>query len=277
MSPAALSFPLQQVGSAPTAQTITLTNTGLSVTPLSGISLSFNPQSGATSPFDPSDFDGLANFTEQDNCASPAGSSFALGPQQSCSITISFSPQQSCPWLPSTALGGEAPAGCPFPLVASLIVNSPVSTDNLTAFAVPIKGTGFSAIVPSVPEVDFGAEAIGEMSAPQVISFTNQGISPVEILPPLNSPCVNPAVGVLTLPRPPAPGLVAGLQVITGNIVPNGSTINYNCDSDLTSKLPNFQISGDNCSGTLLLPQSSCSLTEHAAVQQHYHFKLRNR
>jgi hypothetical protein len=260
LSPASISFPAQQVGSAPTTQTITLTNTGLSGTPLSGLSLSFSPQSGLLSPFGPSDFDGLANFTEQDNCSSPAGSSFSLAPQQSCSITIAFSPQQSCPWLPSTSLGGEPPSACPFPLTATLTVNSPISADNLTAFAVPINGAGFSAMVPSTPELDFGAEALGEMSVPQLLSFTNQSTAPVQILPALNSTCVNPAVGVLTLARPPAPGLIAGLQVDTGAITPNGSTINYNCDSDLTSKLPNFQISGDDCSGTLLLPQASCSL-----------------
>jgi len=268
LSPASLSFPIQQVGlpltvevgSAPTTQTIILTNAGLSGTPLSGLSLSFNPQSGAPSPFGVSDFNGLPNFTEQDNCANPPGSTFSLASQQSCSITIAFSPQQSCPWLPSTALGGENPEFCPFPLSASLVVNSPVSVDNLTSFAVPITGLAFSAIMPSTPELDFGAEAVGEMSAPQLLSFTNQGSAPVQILPALKTPCVNPAVGVLTLPRPPEPGLVGGLEVVTGAISPNRSTINYYCDADRTSKLPNFQISGDDCSGTLLLPQASCSL-----------------
>lgn len=263
LSPASLSFPAQQVGSAPTTQTITLTNSDLSGTPLSGLSLAFtliNPQPGITSPFGPSDFDGLPSFTEQDNCASSPGSSFSLGPQQSCSITIAFSPQQSCPWLPSTSLLGEPPSACPFPLAATLTVNSPVSADSLTAFALPVSGIGFSALVPSTPELDFGSEAPGETSAPQLLSFTNQGRAPVQILPALTSTCVNPAVGVLTLPRPPAPGLIAGLQVDTGSITPNGSTINYNCDSDLTSKLPNFQISGDDCSGTLLLPKASCTL-----------------
>ena len=268
LSPASLSFPIQQVGlpttvevgSAPTTQIITLTNTGLSGTPLSGLSLSFNPQSGAPSAFGASDFDGLPNFTEQDNCATSLGSTFSLAPQQSCSITIAFSPQQSCPWLPSTALGVENPEFCPYPLSASLVVNSPVSADNLTMFAVPVSGLAYSAIVPSVPEVDFGAEAEGERSATQLLSFTNQGIAPVQILPAPSSPCVNPAVGVLTLPRPPVSGLIAGLQVVTGGISPNGSTINYNCDSDRTSKLPNFQISGDECSGTLLMPQASCSI-----------------
>src|SRR5580698_2974755 len=260
LSPASIIFPAQQVGSVPTTQTITLTNTAPSATPLTGLSLSFNPQSGITSPFGLSDFNGLPNFTEQDNCANPPGSAFALAPQQSCIIAISFSPQESCSWLPSTALGGEPPSLCPFPLAATLTVNSPVSADNNTEFAVPITGMGFSAIVPSTPELDFGAEAVSEASLPQLVSFTNQGSSPVQILPALSKPCVNPPAGVFTLPRPAAPGEVAGLQVDTGIITPNGSTINYNCDSDLTSKQPNFQIFVDDCSGMLLPPQASCSL-----------------
>ena len=261
LSPATVTFLPQLVGSAPTAQTITLTNSLASGAPLSGLSISFNSQNGLTSPFGPSDFNGLPNFTEQDNCATSAGGSFSLAPLQSCSIIVSFAPQESCPWLPSTSLGGVAPASCPYPLKAALTVNSPVSSDSLTAFAIPITGTGLSALVPSTPELDFGAESLGESSVPQTLSFMNQGNSTVQILPALSTPCVNPASGgVLTLPRPPAPGLIAGLQVDTGNIVQNGSTINYNCDSDLKSKLPNFQISGDNCSGSLLAPQASCTL-----------------
>jgi hypothetical protein len=267
LSPASLTFPSQQVGSAPTTQTITLTSTALNGTPLAGLSLSFNPQSGNTSLFGLSDFDGLANFTSQDDCADPPGSAFSLAPLQSCSITISFSPQQSCPWLPSTALGGEPPSACPFPLHASLTVNSPTSADNDTAFAVPISGTGFSALVPSTPELDFGAEALTEVSAPQLLSFTNQGTASVQILPSLNSPCTNPPTGVLTLPRPITTGEVSGLQVDTGVIAPNGSTIGYNCDGDLTSKLPNFQISSDDCSGTLLPPHGTCSLMISFAPQ----------
>jgi len=262
LSPASITFPAQQVGSVPTTQTITLTNTAPAAIPLTGLSLSFNPQSGNTSQFPGlSDFDGLPNFTEQDNCANPPGSAFVLAPQQSCLVAISFSPQQSCPWLPSTALGGEPPAACPFPLAATLTVNTPVSADNSTAFAVPITGIGFSAIVPSTPELDFGAEAVGETSLPQVVSFTNQGASPVQILPALSKPCVNPPIGPLTLPRPAAPGEIAGLQVDIGNsITAHGSTIKYNCDSDLTSKQPNFQIFVDDCSGMLLPPQASCSI-----------------
>src|SRR5262249_15961832 len=163
-------------------------------------------------------------------------------------------------WLPSAGLGGVAPSSCPSTLKASLTVNTPVSADGLTTFAVPVTGVGLSAVVPSTPELDFGSEALGEGSAPQALTLTNQGTAPVQILPALNSRCVNPAGGgVLTLQRPPSPGTVAGVEVDTGNILPNGSTINYNCDSDLTSQLANFQISNDNCSGTLLLPMDFCT------------------
>jgi hypothetical protein len=70
---------------------------------------------------------------------------------------------------------------------------------------------------------------------------------------------VNPVAGTLTLPRPLSPGEVAGLQV-DSSVSPDVATISYTCDNDLTSKLPNFQISADGCSGTLLMPQTSCSL-----------------
>lgn len=271
MSPATLTFPLQQVGSLPSTQTITLTNNTLSGTPLSGLTLSlstFNPAPGVTSPFGASDFTGLPDFTEQDNCSQTPGAAFALNSQQSCTITISFAPQQSCPWLPSTALGGEPPSACPFLLQAVLTAVSPVSPDSNTSFSMPINGIGFSAIIPSTPELDFGAEAVGESGAAQTLSFTNQGMNPVQILPALSSPCVNPAHGIFTLPRPLGPGEISGLQVDEGSsIIQNGSTINYLCDNDLTSHLPNFQITSDGCSGTLLVPQGSCNLQVSFAPQ----------
>ncbi len=264
LSPSPVTFPPQQVGSSASIQTVTLTNNNITTTPLTGLKLSFNPQSGNTSPFGVSDFDQVPNFTEQDNCASSPGAAFNLNPQQSCIITISFSPQQSCPWMPSTALGGEPPSACPYSLSATVTVNSPVSADNNQTFALPVSGVGYSAIIPTTPELAFGAEAVGESSEPQVLSFINQGSNPVQILPALDTPCVNPPVGVLTLPRPLAPGEVAGLQVVTGVITPEPAdtppTITYNCDSDLKSKLANFQISNDGCSGTVLVPLQSCSI-----------------
>jgi hypothetical protein len=267
LSPATLAFPAQQVGTAATTQIITLTNNNLTSASLTGLTLSFNPQAETPASLfsGPSDFTGLPNFSEQDNCASALGKAFNLAPQQSCTITIGFSPQQSCPWLPSTALSGEPPSKCPFPLAATLTVNSPSSPDANGAFTMPISGIGFSAIIPSTPELDFSNEAVGESSTPQQLSLINQGANPVQILPALNTPCVNPAQGQLTLARPILPGEISGLQVDQGNLNPdNGvspATILYNCDSDLTSTLPNFQISQDGCSGTLLTPQSSCNLT----------------
>ena len=273
LSPSPLTFPPQQVGLGATSQTITLTNNNLTTTPLTGLTLSLteiNPAPGLTSPFGASDFTGLPNFTEQDNCASSPGAAFNLNPQQSCTITIAFSPQQSCPWLPSTALGGEPPASCPFPLAATLNVNSPTSADKNTAFAMPVSGIGYSAIIPSTPELDFGAEAVGEASAPQLLSFTNQGATPVQILSALNTPCVNPTSGTkvlpITLPRPLTQGAISGLQV-DSSITQDSPTILYNCDSDITSKLPNFQISQDGCSGTLLTPQASCNVMLSFAPQ----------
>lgn len=260
LTPASIVFPLQQVGSAATTQMITLSNNDPSGSTVNGLSLTFNPQTGSTSLFGLSDFDGLANFAEQDNCSSSPGATFSLAPQQSCTITISFAPQQGCPWLPSAALGGASPSSCPVPLAASVTINSSLSADSDKTFAVRISGSGFSALVPSTPELDFGAEALTETSAPQTLTFTNQGASPVQILPALPAPCVNPTSGTHTLNRPLVSGSIAGLQVDTGAITPNGSTINYYCDSDPTSKLPNFQISADTCSGQMLAPQANCTL-----------------
>lgn len=284
-SPAYLTFPPVLLGSAPTTQMITLTNNELSGTPLTGLSITFNPQSGSSDLEGLlSDFNGLPNFTEQDNCTSPAGSPFNLGPLQSCIVTIAFSPQQSCPWMPSTGLGGEPPSSCPFPLSASLVVNSLVSADNNGTFAIPITGSGLSAIVPGsieaipafgqnvpvvpTPELDFGAEALGEMSPPQHLSFVNQGASPVQILPALSAPCMTPPTTALTLPRPLTSGGISGLQV-DASLTVTGSTFTYGCDSDLTSQQPNFQISADDCSGALLPPLASCNLTIAFVPQPH--------
>jgi hypothetical protein len=269
LTPAFLSFPAQLLASSPTTQTFTLTNTDPSGSTLNGLQLAFRVvPTGDTS--NPSDFDLLPSFTETDNCGPSLGSTFSLGSQQSCTITISFSSQQSCPWVPLASSGGAAPSQCPPFLPARvpsppaqsaiLSVSSPVSADMDKAFAAPVSGVGLSAVQPSVPEVDFGAEALSEASAAQVVSFTNRGLSPVLILPPLGAPgCGNPGQAVL-LPRPLTPGSVPGLQVVTSSITPAGTTISYICDIDAVSKTPNFQITADGCSGTLLAPQQSCNL-----------------
>jgi hypothetical protein len=281
LSPASLTFPPQGVGSAPTTQTITLTNTDPSGTTLNPLSFKFDSPGGLGSPFGGcSDFNGVPNFKESNTCGAAQTQScetsvgpFSLGPQKSCSITISFSPQQSCPWLPLTPQNqGEPPALCPFPLAAKLSVTSPKTKnesgeDSDANFVVPITGIGLSALATSTPELDFGSEAVSEKSLPQGLSFTNQGTLPVQVLPALNQPCVNPTKGQhILLPRPLVPGTVDGLHVVTGDFMPvmpqqgQGSTIGYICDSDPTNNEPNFQISADSCSGRVLAPQGKCSL-----------------
>jgi hypothetical protein len=287
LSPAALTFPGQLLGSASSSQSFTITNTDPSSTPHS-LQLTF-PGVGSTS----TDFDGMPHFTEQDNCAASPGASFSLTPGQACMVTISFSPQQSCPWLPSAALGGAAPSQCPPfltaspgsppALVAPLMVNCLTCSTNLdgsTTFAAPVSGIGLSAIQPSTPELDFGAEAAtdankggGEVSLPQSISFINTGTVSVQILPAMNSICgLSPGRSTVQLPRPAAPGTLPGFQVVTGNITlvsnpPAPNAIQYICDVDQTTKLTDFQITSDNCSGALLSPQQSCIITVVYAPQ----------
>jgi hypothetical protein len=257
LSPAFLMFPPQMIGPTPTSQTITLANNSPQGATVNGLQLQFDPGSGF---FGPSDFDGLPNYAEQDNCAPSVGETFFLLAGQFCSITITFTPQESCPWLPSLSQSGTPPALCPVLLAASLTVNSPSSADNDTSFKVPITGTGLSAVTPSTAELDFSAEALGESSLPQLLSFTNRSPNPVQILG--SNPCVNnpPVGGTNILPRPlQTSSPVAGLQVVY-NISPDNTTVSYSCDSDPTSLKSNFQISSDTCTGTLLASQATCSL-----------------
>ena len=274
LSPTVLTFPAQLLGSAGTTQTITLTNNSSSS--LSGLTISFiNP--GSINFIGLSDFNGLPSYQASDTCVpetlppSGTGSQFSLAAGASCTISVTFTPQQGCPWLPfgsPLSAAGAAPEYCPLPQPVQVTVNSPVSADSDTEFTVPITGTGLSAVQPSTPELDFGAEEQlnpPEASLPQMLSFTNNSANPVQILG--RAPCTNPSKGVLTLPHPLlATSPVAGLQVVSNgvgsisSITQDGSTISYNCDSNPATKLPNFQISSDTCTGTLLSPQASCSL-----------------
>lgn len=278
MSPAFLLFPVQQLGAPATTQTVTVTNTDLSGTTLNGLQLALKvtPTSDTSNP---SDFNFLPGFSEQDNCATTPGSPFSLGPQQSCTISISFAPQQDCPWLPIAGLGGAAPSQCPpfmgasIPAAAlqtaTLSVTDPTSigTDADSNFAVPISGGGISLVIPSTPEIDFGSETVAELSQPQLLSFTNTGTAPAQILPAMASPpCGKPNQPVL-LPRPLVANAVPGIQIVTGGISFASSTVAYTCDVDPVSKLPTFQITFDKCSGTLLAPQQSCTLNVTFAPQ----------
>jgi hypothetical protein len=268
LSPAVLIFPSQLLGATPTTQTVTLTNTSGST--LSD--LTWKPQDDS-----PGDFTGQSNYTFGTTAGDPCGavqpgSTFSLTAGQSCAFTVTFSPQQSCPFLPfGTPPIGAPPASCPVPLTGSLTVHTTASKDSDPDFRVTITGAGVSLIQSSARELDFGAEATGEASLPQVLSFTNHSAHPVLILPQ-SANCTSP------LPRPLQDnGEVSGLQVVSnGPQSPNqiiGLTGDYNCDTDSTTHQPNFQISSDTCSGAQLQPQATCSV-EVRFVPQPVYFKF---
>jgi hypothetical protein len=292
LSPSALTFPAQMlvdcgtqpscsspVQGATASQTITLTNNSNST--LSGLELT--KQDGNNSPFGGySDFTGLPSFIETDACgpggAFSNGQPFDLASGQSCAITVTFAPQESCPWLPfgsPPSPAGAAPEHCPLPIQnysVQVSVPDDSNPDGVKAFAASASGVGLSAIQPSTPELDFSAENQSnpaEASPPQSLSFTNYSANPVPILGP--APCINPYQNgkavPLKFPRPVTESSpVAGLQVLGSSpgtpfsITPDGTTIEYSCDSDPGTLLPNFQISDDTCTGMTLAPQASCSL-----------------
>jgi hypothetical protein len=243
LSPTALTFPPQIVGGPPLTQTITLTNqTGSS---LSGLNLTF---------FGPSsDFNGQTILSESDNCG---GSDFSLATQQSCTIAVTFNPLQSCPWDPTLSSPPILPAQCPVSQTASLNVLgvTPVSWDSVSTFAAQVGATAESAVVPSTPELDFGWQDIGAPGLPQSVTFMNQGQSPVTILSAAGLPCVYP------YQYPPTHGTTSGVQVVylegLGGVPPFGA-----CDKDSTTQKPNFPITADGCSGQLLMPQDSCTVS----------------
>lgn len=275
LTPSFINFPPQLLGSAPTTQTVTLSYNDPSGSPLTGLTLDWEVESGLGSQTGQTSFNGQPNFAladtlQDDPCNVPPGSTFSLGPGQSCTLTVTFAPQQSCTWLPNQ--GGSPPAQCPLPLTAILKAISPTSPDNDLSFRIPITGVALSALTPSTRELDFGASAVGEASLPQVLTFTNSGNGPVQILP--NAPCVNSAAGqFLMLPHPLMLGSpVAGIQVVSDIRQDSiNSTIDYSCDSDPDPpNSPNFQITTDTCSGTLLTPQATCSLQIALAPQPFY-------
>jgi hypothetical protein len=290
LSPAVLTFPAQLLGSPASSQTITLTNNSSST--LDGLTLIFNDDDPATFS-GLSDFDGLPSFTAADTCAAGGpslpkvgygtGTSFNLGAGVSCTISVYFSPQESCLWLPlaNPSSGyGVAPEYCPNSRTASLQVASPVSADNDKSFVVPIAGIGQSALQPSTPELDFSAEAVGETSQSQLLTFTNYSAYPVQILPGSSS-AVCTSTASYTLPHltdtgsgasPSGLWVVGSYPGVTSSIAldNSGTSITYYCDVDSKFNLSNFQISSDSCmgtTGTTLAPGASCSL-EIAYVPQ---------
>jgi len=158
LTPSALSFPSQTLGSPLTTQTITLANTYGSI--LSGLTLTLINNSGP------------GNFTETDTCGLAGipslGEPFVLAPQESCVVTIAFTPQQNC-------AAGIPLAQC---LTATLTVTSP---NNDAIFTLPITG-GISPSAASAARLYFGTEGVSEVSRSQSLSFTDPSGRPAQAL-----------------------------------------------------------------------------------------------
>ncbi|MGA3089188.1 MAG: hypothetical protein ABSD75_11280 [Terriglobales bacterium] len=125
LAPSALTFAVQALNSPPTSQTITLSNT--SGATLGSVTLNLTNDSGAN------------NFAETDTCGVDGvpslGQAVILLPGQSCAVTVTFTPLETC-------AAGLPPAQCPSALTATLVVASPSSEMILT---VPVTGTASSA------------------------------------------------------------------------------------------------------------------------------------
>lgn len=281
VSPASLTFPAQLLASGTrTRQDITITDVQpVGSAPLS-LSLSLTPTDSTLIYPAGGDFNGFPNFTEQDTCGG------TISPQQSCTISISFLPQESCPWLPYGSVpAGSAPVKCPglfnnlvapkSLLSALLQISVPGMPDRDNSVSIPIKGSGLSAIVPSTAELDFSAEDLGEASSAQNLTFTNQSTNPVQILSAVSGfgqTCNSDMRLQYTLPRPPVNGVIPGLVVVatnggTNNITADQGppTVLYFCDFDQATSLSSFQIATDSCSGQTL--GASGSANDSCSVQ----------
>lgn len=139
VSPAALSFGTQNVGTTSTSQTVTLRNTGSGILNITSISFA-----GAG---------GGADYTQTNNCGAqltPQG-----GAKDNCTITVTFAP----------ASGGSRPD---LIQIVDDSANSP-QTVALSGTGVAVQGT----IQLSPSTVDFSTVAIGTTSAAKTVTLTN--------------------------------------------------------------------------------------------------------
>jgi hypothetical protein len=128
INPAALGFPPAAVGSSKTSLSVALQNPS-STAVINGLTITLTNSGGQN------------NFTEKDTCgpggSSSSGQMFTLQPSQICSISVSYSPQQSCP-------SGGSNSQC---LSATLSI---ASSALQTVFNVPVTG-GVSADLATSP------------------------------------------------------------------------------------------------------------------------------
>jgi len=260
----------------PATQSVTLINT--SGAALNGVTLDLTNGLGSSLT---SDFSGINNYMESDNCGALLTS---WGAGQSCTVTIAFVPQQGCIWQPTNdGATFTAPQQCPDSRSANVTVTLPPETNNNNELAIPITGTGLSYLQPSTRELDFGAEGLGQTSVPQLVTLTNQGPNPVQVFGSRNVPCpsfqgAGNTLSTLTLPLTITDyqnRAYAGLQVVQNGglaVEASGGAVQYYCDIDDDfaaphTNLANFQISSDTCTGATIAPQGSCGFQVTFAPQ----------
>src|SRR6204780_2977656 len=146
ISPTALAFAAQAVGSTSGNQTVTVVNQGSGTLNISGITVSGS---------------GASSFGIVPAGSSPCPSSGTLASAASCTVTINFSPSSSGTKSASLSLSDNA-AGSP-------------QTVSLTGTAVA------SAITLSAASLTFGAQPAGTASAAQNVTLSNSGTTSLGI------------------------------------------------------------------------------------------------
>jgi len=150
-----LSFNPIQTGLGTSTQTVTLTNQSTNAIDLTGF--------------------GSISGVEYSADVSACGSALAAG--ASCSIPITFAPVAACPIFSPTDVPISSPLKCPQPRLASLPLTVPNDPDS--PHTLLLTGFGFDAIVPNVPEINFGVVLAHTISPPTTMTFTNQGTASV--------------------------------------------------------------------------------------------------
>jgi hypothetical protein len=146
ISPTALAFAAQAVGSTSGNQVVTVVNQGSGTLNISSVALTGS---------------GASNFGIVPAGSSPCPSSGTLASAASCTVTINFSPSSSGTKSASLSLSDNA-AGSP-------------QTVSLTGTAVA------SAITLSASSLTFGAQPAGTASSPQNVTLSNPGTTSLGI------------------------------------------------------------------------------------------------
>jgi len=172
----------------------------------------------------------------------------SLASQASCTLGVKFVPTASCPSDPTAGPPGK----CPLPRTAQLQLMDDLdpTLDQNNPRAVSLVGTGYSAIVPSVGELDF---LPSQANTTQTITFTNQSQAPTAETVTILPVAMNGTTGQLCT-YPTSSGTPSGLQVV--------DFINQACDGIFNSlSVPqNFTLQSDNCSGKTLNAGDSCTV-----------------